>query len=163
MFRDKLSPRWQFGVWGLLALVLLLPAGWGGRYALVNWPWLVETLKTLLAGDYGLTAVTAPVPLPPAGPPETAADWLFLIYAAGVLALLGRYGASYLRLRRALRRGNPAGPEAAARIRETAEHTACRPAPSWRWRASLRLRVRGVPAGAGPARRGGDGRQGAAP
>ena len=121
VFRDKLSPRWQFGVWGVLALTLLIPAGWGGRYVLVNWPWLVETLKTLLAGDYGLTAVTAPVPLPPAGPPETAADWLFLIYAAGVLALLGRYGASYLRLRRALRRGNPAGPEAAARIRETAE------------------------------------------
>ena len=36
VFRDKLSPRWQAGVWGLLGLVLLLPAGWGGRYALVN-------------------------------------------------------------------------------------------------------------------------------
>ena len=22
MFRDKLSPRWQFGIWGVLALVL---------------------------------------------------------------------------------------------------------------------------------------------
>ena len=31
LFRDKLSPRWQFGIWGLLALVLLLPAGAGGR------------------------------------------------------------------------------------------------------------------------------------
>lgn len=27
LFRDKLSPRWQFGVWGILALILLLPAG----------------------------------------------------------------------------------------------------------------------------------------
>lgn len=35
LFRDKLSPRWQFGIWGLLALVLLLPAGRGGRYVLL--------------------------------------------------------------------------------------------------------------------------------
>ena len=37
MFRDKLSPRWQFGVWGVLAVVLLLPAGWGGRHAPLTW------------------------------------------------------------------------------------------------------------------------------
>ena len=29
LFRDKLSPRWQFASWGILALVLLLPAGLG--------------------------------------------------------------------------------------------------------------------------------------
>ena len=116
VFRDKLSPRWQFGVWGVLALTLLIPAGWGGRYALVNWPWLVETVKTLLAGDYGLTRVAAPIPLPPAGAPETAADWLFLLYLAGVILLLARYAVSYLRLRLALRRGTPAGEEQTARI-----------------------------------------------
>ena len=116
VFRDKLSPRWQFGVWGVLALTLLIPAGWGGRYALVNWPWLVETVKTLLTGDYGLTRVAAPIPLPPAGAPETAADWLFLLYLAGVILLLARYAVSYLRLRLALRRGTPAGEEQTARI-----------------------------------------------
>ena len=31
MFRDKLSPRWQFGIWSILGLVLLIPAGLGGR------------------------------------------------------------------------------------------------------------------------------------
>ena len=36
MFRDKLSPRWQFAIWGVLALVLLLPAGFWGRYVLVT-------------------------------------------------------------------------------------------------------------------------------
>ena len=116
VFRDKLSPRWQFGVWGVLALTLLIPAGWGGRYALVNWPWLVETAKTLLTGDYGLTRVAAPIPLPPAGAPETAADWLFLLYLAGVILLLAWYAVSYLRLRLALRRGTPAGEEQTARI-----------------------------------------------
>lgn len=53
MFRDKLSPRWQFAAWGILALVLLFPAGLGGRYALVNWPVLLEAFKSWATGDYG--------------------------------------------------------------------------------------------------------------
>ena len=108
MFRDKLSPRWQFAVWGVLAAVLLLPAGWGGRYVLLNWPMLVEALKSAATGDFGtLTHVTAPIPLPPTLPPKTAAGWLYLIYAAGAAVLLARYLLSYLFLRRALRRGRP--------------------------------------------------------
>ena len=49
----QLSPRWQAGIWGLVGIVALLPAGWGGRYVLVNWPAAVETLKAVLAGNYG--------------------------------------------------------------------------------------------------------------
>ena len=105
MFRDKLSPRWQFAAWAVLGLVLLLPAGMGGRYVLFRWSWLVETWKALAAGDYTFTRVTAPFPLPPGHAPETFWDWLFLAYLAGVLLLLGRYLLSYLRLRRALKRG----------------------------------------------------------
>ena len=109
LFRDKLSPRWQFGVWGILAVILLLPAGLGGRYVLVNWPMWVEALKSALTGDFGtLTHVTAPIPLPPAAPPGTVFDWLFLVYEAGVLVLLTRYVVSYVRLRLALRKGRPA-------------------------------------------------------
>ena len=44
MFRDKLSPQWQFAAWGVLAMVLLRPAGWRGRYVLFNWPFYVELL-----------------------------------------------------------------------------------------------------------------------
>ena len=105
MFRDKLSPRWQFAAWAVLGLVLLLPAGMGGRYVLFRWSWLVETWKAVLAGDYTFTRVTAPIPLLPGHAPETFWDWLFLAYLAGVLLLLGRYLLSYLRLRRALKRG----------------------------------------------------------
>ena len=105
MFRDKLSPRWQFAAWAVLGLVLLLPAGMGGRYVLFRWSWLVETWKAVLAGDYTFTRVTAPIPLPPGHAPENVWDWLFLAYLAGVLLLLGRYLLSYLRLRRALKRG----------------------------------------------------------
>lgn len=36
LFRDKLSPRWQFAVWGILGAMLLVPAGFRGRYVLLN-------------------------------------------------------------------------------------------------------------------------------
>lgn len=107
MFRDKLSPRWQFSLWSVLALVLLAPAGWGGRYILLNWPQWVEIMKTLVTGEYGtLTKVIAPIPLPLTAP-STWADWLFLVYVAGVVVLLVRYVVSYARLRLALRQGEP--------------------------------------------------------
>ena len=76
MLRDKLSPRWQFAAWGMLALVLAVPAGLGGRYALLNWPLAVEFLRSLLTEEFGTLAhVSAPVPLPHfTGPPRTGAE-----------------------------------------------------------------------------------------
>lgn len=122
MFRDKLPPRWQFAAWGILGLVLLLPAGAGGRYVLFNWPWLVETAKTLLTGDCGsLTRVTAPIPLPRLQLPGTWAEWLYAAYVLGVLALFMHYAVSYARLRLALGRGAPAGEARAAQIAAVAE------------------------------------------
>ena len=136
MFRDKLSPQWQFAAWGVLAMVLLRPAGWRGRYVLFNWPFYVELLRSALTGEYGALAhVTVPVPLPPLTAPRTEADWLFAVYALGTAVFLLRYVYSYVRLRLVLRRGRPV----------------------------VGLHLRGVPACAGPAGGGGDGREGPAP
>ena len=121
MFRDKLSPRWQFAVWGILGLILLLPAGFWGRYVLLNWPMWVEAAKTALTGSYTLTRVTAPIPLPQFAAPATLWDWLYWVYVLGVILLLGRYLLSYLRLRRALRAGRPADAQTAANIQAVAE------------------------------------------
>ncbi|MDE7262795.1 MAG: M56 family metallopeptidase [Oscillospiraceae bacterium] len=119
MFRDKLSPRWQFSAWGILAVMLMIPAGLGGRYVLVNWPLYVETAKSVLTGEFGtLAKVTAPVPLPSLAPLHTVEDWLFFFYTAGAVLLLIRYVASYVCLRLALRRGIPAD---SAPIRAVAE------------------------------------------
>lgn len=130
MFRDKLPPRWQFAAWGVLGLVLLVPAGFGGRYVLVNWPWVVETARTVLTGDYSsLARVTAPIPLPRFQVPGTWAEGLYAVYAAGVLLFLARYAVSYARLRLALGRGAPAGEARTARIKAVAERyglPACR-------------------------------------
>ena len=121
IFRDKLSPRWQFGIWGILGLALLAPAGVFGRYALVNWPLAVETLKTLLTGDLTLTRVVLPIPLPQFRLPTTLWDWLFLIYLAGVLILLIHYILSYARLRMVLREGTPVSADTEAAIQDTAQ------------------------------------------
>ncbi len=104
IFRDKLSPRWQFCAWGLVGLALLVPAGRFGRYALINWPVFVEAAKSLFTGEYGtLTKVIAPIPLP-IKKIEGIFDWIYIIYVAGVFFFLARYIILYLRLRLALKK-----------------------------------------------------------
>ena len=103
MLRDKLSPRWQFCAWGVVGLMLLLPAGYGGRYVLMDWPLLVESVKSLLTGSYTLTKITAPIPLLLRSAPQSIVDWLFVGYLVGVVFCLGRYLISYVKLRTALR------------------------------------------------------------
>ena len=43
--RDKLSPRWQYGVWGVLALRMLWPTSMS-RTLLFNFPLWIEMLKS---------------------------------------------------------------------------------------------------------------------
>lgn len=131
MFRATLSPRWQWAMWGIPALALVLPAGRGGRYVLVNWPLAVETLKSLVTGEFdALTRVGIPLPLPPRSLPERPADWLFALYFLGAAALLLHYILSYLRLRRSLRRGTPVPPEVRARLEDTAARYGLKTCPA---------------------------------
>lgn len=121
LFQDKLPPRWQFSIWGLLGMVMLLPAGIGGRYALVNWPFAVELLKEMAGGAYVPTQVTAPIPLPQWKQPVSLWDWVFLLYVAGIAVLLVRDMIAYGKLRMALRQGKPVEGQQAKRIAQTAE------------------------------------------
>lgn len=129
MFRDKLSPRWQFAVWSVLGLVLLLPAGWGGRYGLIHWSLLVEAAKTLLTGTYTVTRVTAPIPLF-GGAPKNLFDWLFVVYFIGVVFMLLRYIALYIKLRRSLHQGQPVSGKVNARIHDLAQRYQLRTCPA---------------------------------
>lgn len=105
MFRDKFSPRWQFWIWGLVALTIIVPAGFSGRYTLINWPLLVETMKSYFTGEYGtITKVAAPIPLPSLGELENIFDWIYGIYVVGVIFFLVRYFSLYFMLRLALAR-----------------------------------------------------------
>ncbi|MGE9971790.1 M56 family metallopeptidase [Candidatus Pseudoscillospira sp. SGI.172] len=129
LLADKLSPRWQYGIWGVLALRILMPVSMS-RHVLLPVPLWVETWKgavertmdSAYAEVYRATSVQGPVPLLEGGP-RSITDWLFVIYAAGVAAVLLWYAVSYLRLKRILRRGRPASEETRKRIQSVC--TAC--------------------------------------
>lgn len=126
LFLDKLSPRWQYGVWAILALRALLPAGLlgrtlvpGGRVVLEAARLQVELpLSSVLTDPYGVTELLAPVPLFPFGlpVPGSITDVLFYVYAAGVLLLALWFFLSYARLRAAIRRGLSPAPEVLAQV-----------------------------------------------
>lgn len=126
LFLDKLSPRWQYGVWAILALRALLPAGLLGRTLLPGGRVVLEaarlqvelSLSSALTDPYGVTEVLAPVPLFPRGlpAPGSITDALFYLYAAGVLLLALWSFLSYARLRAAIRRGPSPAPEVLAQV-----------------------------------------------
>ena len=126
LFRDKLSPRWQYGVWAVLALRALVPAGLLGRVLVPGGRVVLEAAKiqvelplsSALADPWTVTEVPAPIPLFPRGlpAPGSATDLLFYVYAAGALLLALWFFLSYVRLRAALRRGLSTSPEVLAQV-----------------------------------------------
>ena len=122
LLRDKLSPRWQYGVWAVLALRALLPASTarGVVPPLALW---VETLKSAVELGLGsaYSGAFEPIRLRHVLPwidaaPASATDWLFIAYAAGVLLTLAWYALRYAHLRALLRRGSAAGAETQAAV-----------------------------------------------
>lgn len=143
LLADKLSPRWQYGIWGLLALRALIPAGMT-RQVLLPLPTWVDMFKT--AAERGLAsayagpwdALDAKSVLPwPSGAPESVTDWLFVAYALGAAAYLLWKGAAYARLRLALRRGAPVSEAVSARLAAVCE--------KYGLRCSRAVEVEGLP------------------
>lgn len=127
LLEDKLSPRWQYGIWSVLALRVLVPVrvGMDGVLPFTLWLEMVkekaEKLFWSLPENTGVipvgsetvsayTEVYRPIAVDhvlPAimGRPVTLTDWLFVGYAVGVVLFLLWYLASYLRLRLLLKTG----------------------------------------------------------
>ncbi|MBQ8566365.1 MAG: hypothetical protein IJ445_02120 [Clostridia bacterium] len=119
LFKDKLPPKWQFAVWGVLGLIMLIPAGLFGRYTLFRWQIVIEMIKSLF-GDYSFTRVYFPIPMI-TSMPTSVGDWLFVIYVLGIILLLFKYLISYYRLERILKCGNEVSGERLSKINEIAE------------------------------------------
>ena len=113
MLEDKLSPRWQYGVWVILALRILLPVH-VQRTTLLPLPLWMEALKSSVEARLASAYAAPYVPLSlhhvlpiPHGAPQSISDWLFVLLTAGMILCALWYLLSYLRLRLMLRRGTP--------------------------------------------------------
>lgn len=118
LFKDKLPPKWHFAVWGVLGIMILIPAGLNGRYTLFHWQFVVEFMKSWFS-DYTFTRVLFPIPVVTAIP-KTNLQWIFAGYTLGVIVHVIRYLASYIRLQFALRDGRQPGDEVNTRIQNIA-------------------------------------------
>lgn len=118
LFRDKLPPKWQFAVWSVVGIAVVLPAGLFGRYALFDWALPVSLIRSWF-GDYGTTQVRFPVPVIRSFP-KGLDQWVFAGYVAGVAVCMLRYLMAYVRLRRVLRQGQTPAQETMDRLRAVA-------------------------------------------
>lgn len=118
LFKDKLSPKWQFAVWSVLGIIMLLPAGMFGRYTLFRWQLIVELVKSWF-GVYSFTKVLFPIPIIQSIP-QTIAEWIFAVYVLGILVFVIKYLISYFKLRRVLKLGDVPSEEKLGRIGELA-------------------------------------------
>ena len=129
LFLDKLSPRWQYGVWAILAARLLLPAGLLGRTLFPGLNVVLEAAKTgvesrlssVFTSPYGVTEVLSPIPLVRLVPPGSVTDVLFDLYAAGVVVTLLWFFLSYLALRMRVTRGSTPSPDTLEQIHRVAD------------------------------------------
>lgn len=122
ILEDKLSPRWQYAVWGILALRMVIPVSLR-RYILLPLPKWIETAKGVIEGTLGSSYSTEYTPISVKhvlpvlrAEPESVTDWLFIVYAAGIAICLLWYAVSYIRLRLLLGKGRPLSAENAERL-----------------------------------------------
>lgn len=52
LFQDKLSPRWQYGVWIILLFSLLIPAGLLAYTLFLSLRFFIEAIKTIVEKMY---------------------------------------------------------------------------------------------------------------
>ncbi|MBR3596806.1 MAG: M56 family metallopeptidase [Clostridia bacterium] len=94
IFRNKLHPSWQFGVWSILATALLIPFSFSS-----NISFFAELLKTFTSGEYTVSRPAFFFPVPDFSVPENIPDILFLIYVSGVFVFFIKYLISFVRLK----------------------------------------------------------------
>ena len=134
MFQDKLSPRWQYGIWSLLAVKLLLPAGAFRSYVSLDLAAGLQVLKqniecrmeSQFSDAYMVIHPNVGIPTF-IGVPQSITDWIFLLYIAGVIAAVMYYVIGYLRLRIILRKGWQPSDETCYRVVKLCENQDLKP------------------------------------
>ncbi len=107
---DKLSPRWQYIVWCLLALRIIIPVA-SNQNIFLPIPIWVEMLKAAVESNlssvyssaYSVSDNSSVIPFVTAIP-RSITDWLMVIYIIGVAVTLIKYAVSYVKLRGILKK-----------------------------------------------------------
>ena len=113
LLNDKLSPRWQYGIWSILLFRMLLPVNTKRMVFLPVSYWLESLKANVEVGlDSVYTKIYQPVQVNSILPalsvkPESVTDWIFVIYIIGIAVCLLRYLIVFLALKWKLRKGNP--------------------------------------------------------
>ena len=129
ILEDKLSPRWQYGVWVVLALRCIVPVS-VRRGVLLPIPLWTEILKSACEKhlNSAYAAVFEPIKntwfLPTlTEKPRSITDWIFAVYIAGVVLFLLWHVFSYIRLRLLLKKGCAPSQMLRETVRNTAQAT----------------------------------------
>lgn len=112
IFKDKLTPRWQYGIWILLVLRIFLPVK-ADKFVLLPFGIYLEMIKNYIekflssAYTQPLTATDVSSVVPYfSSAPKSITDVLFVIYVLGIVVCLCHYFFSYTKLRLVLKKGN---------------------------------------------------------
>ncbi len=105
LFRDKLSARWQYGIWSVLLVGLVRPRGCTGRFVWRTPQVALQAVKTITESSLAsrftraekVVYNTSFVPHI-TGSPASITDIAFVIYVAGAAVCIMRYMVSYFRL-----------------------------------------------------------------
>ncbi len=105
ILKDKLPPVWHYGIWSVLAVAVLAPAGYRGRYILRKPNIYFHAVKTLTENrlDSVYTVAENPVYNTHVLPvittaPKSITDILFIIYIIGITICILNYIISYMKL-----------------------------------------------------------------
>ncbi len=107
IFQDKLSPRWQYGVWSVLFLSLIIPVGFFPFALFPSLHVLLEAVKTIIEQSLHSSYIDIYLPIKNitsfplvTGIPHSVTDFLFVFYVLGVLYHLIRYMHQYIQLKK---------------------------------------------------------------
>lgn len=127
LLKDKLSPRWQYGIWIILLVCLVIPAGMFGKYIVPRLAIYLEAFKGMIETHLSSQFVEAYIPVSNfmflpfiKTVPHSLTDYLFVIYVLGVIISFCYYVMSYIRLHHVLQKGKEASQYMKERVHQVA-------------------------------------------
>ena len=109
IFIDKLSPRWQYGIWCILFIRILIPAGINNSFIFPEVAIVIEGLKSIVEStlNSNYILVYEGINVFHVFPfiksiPHSITDFIFIGYILGMISLLIKYFNQYFKIKKVL-------------------------------------------------------------